>query len=97
MKPVHAQQITPGATVYARWHGEDTFTVLREVEGQKTPHFVCRLSSLHAVEENWIFPLLHLSTTSVASLTKEANRKQLSLITDGNISDSQGGPAQGEG
>lgn len=97
MNPQHAQQICPGQTVYARWHGDNTFTVIREVEGQAVPHFVCRLASTYAVEENWIFPLLHLSTTSIYKLTGSANRRQLSLFTDGNISDQEGSEAESAG
>jgi hypothetical protein len=74
------QKIEIGETVYARWHGDNEFIVTGKVSGQKVPHFICRLQSLYAIEQSWIFPLIHLSTRSLTKATNSSNRKQLSLF-----------------
>lgn len=99
MAPRKTQKLNPGDTVYARWQGDDKFAVIRQIENQAVPHYLCRLSSLYAVEEYWVFPLLHLSQKSLVDLTKTSNRKQLSPFkteTDGNLSDTQGSTATSE-
>lgn len=90
------RRISIGDAVYALWHGDNVFTVIEEVKGKPFPHFICKLSSIYAVEESWIFPLIHLSTEPISRLTGTSNRKQLSLFTNGNISDPQGSTAEGE-
>jgi hypothetical protein len=90
------KRISIGDAVYALWHGDSVFTVISEVQGKPLPHFVCKLSSIYAVEESWIFPLIHLSAEPISKLTGTSNRKQLSLFTNGNISDPQGSTAKGE-
>lgn len=90
------KQISIGDAVYALWHGDNVFTVIAEVQGQAFPHYICKLSSIYAVEESWTFPLIHLSVEPISKLTGTSNRKQLSLFTNGNISDSQGSTAEGE-
>lgn len=78
----------PGEIVYARWQGDKTFIVTREFQGPVFTHYVCKLSSLYAVEDYWLFPLIHLSREPITKITGSHNRKQLSLFTNGNISDS---------
>lgn len=81
------QNLEIGETVYSRWHGDNKFIVVRMLEGPAFPHYVCKLSSLYAVEETWVFPLIHLSVEPITKLTGSHNRKQLSIFTDGNIPD----------
>lgn len=75
-------RLCPGLTVYARWHGEEEYIIIREAPEVKSPirHFICQAySSCTAREEFWVFPELQLSTKPIAPLTGEANRKQLAL------------------
>jgi hypothetical protein len=74
------KKLEAGQTVYARWHGDSTFVVIREATGNQLPHYICRLKSLYAVEENWMFPLIHLSSQPITRLTESSNRPQLSLF-----------------
>jgi hypothetical protein len=79
------RKLVEGQIVYARWHGDNTFIVVREFPGPVMPHYICRLTSLYAIENSWIFPLIHLSTESIVKITSSHNRKQLPLFTNGNV------------
>jgi hypothetical protein len=74
-------RLTKGEIVYARWHGMDEFEVVEEIFGTKLPHFKCKIWSRVAQKyDYWIFPQIHLSRCEIGSMTKEHNRKQLSLV-----------------
>lgn len=77
LSPRHGQ-FSPGEIVYARWHGEDEFQIVEEIFGAMLPHYKCKVFVM-AKYEYWIFPQIHLSRKELGSLTREANRKQLTL------------------
>lgn len=70
----------PGDVVYARFHGEQEFEIVEEVICDSfLPHFKCKTWGGQKYDY-WVFPQIHLASASIQLITKEANRKQLSLI-----------------
>jgi hypothetical protein len=70
----------PGDIVFARWHGEEEFEIIEEVICDSfLPHFKCKTWGGRK-HDYWVFPQIHLASTSIQTLIKEANHKQLSLI-----------------
>lgn len=70
----------PGDAVFARWHGAEEFEIVEEVVCDSFfPHYKCKTWGGKKFDY-WIFPQIHLSSSSIETLIREHNRKQLKLV-----------------
>lgn len=74
---VEKTALAPGDTVYARWFGDDTLTIIREADVRSPfPHYICR-SDIDG--DRYLISKLWLSTSRILPEVSDSNRKQLDL------------------
>lgn len=70
----------PGDIVFVRWHGDEKFEIVEEVICDSfLPHYKCKIWGGRKFDY-WVFPQIHLASTSIRTLIQENNRKQLNLF-----------------
>lgn len=74
---VEKTALAPGDTVYARWFGDETLTIIRQANVKSPfPHYICR-SDIDG--DKYLISKLWLSTSRILPEVSDSNRRQLDL------------------
>ena len=76
---VATHRLSPGDTVFIRWHGDAEFELIEKIDHFIFPHWTCRRKEAEE-EEIWIIPQIHISSKDLQSIAGDHNYKQLSII-----------------